>query len=249
MNVNSATAAPTLSDIYGLAYLEFERSGMLQDRTWLVYEMGDGSTHREDVAEYFTEPADWDPADAAACEQAVGRVLDIGCGPGRHASALLERGHEVVAIDVSADAVAVARRRGIDARLGALPGLPEDLGTFDTFLLLGCNLPLLFDEGHTLTVLAELAALARPGAVLLGTDQVLDVTATARETQTLPLRARVEHSGGVSEWSEWMVGSADFAPDQVADLIRGSAWQVDRIDYLPSPTVLSYLAKLTLIAS
>jgi SAM-dependent methyltransferase len=38
-------------------------------------------------------------------------VLDVGCGPGRHAHALIERGAHVTGIDVSDEMVAAARER------------------------------------------------------------------------------------------------------------------------------------------
>ena len=38
-------------------------------------------------------------------------VLDVGCGPGRHALALIERGARVTGIDVSEEMVAAARER------------------------------------------------------------------------------------------------------------------------------------------
>jgi len=45
-----------------------------------------------------------------AFELAPGRrVLDVGCGPGRHALALARRGIEVVGVDLSEDFVALAR--------------------------------------------------------------------------------------------------------------------------------------------
>jgi SAM-dependent methyltransferase len=46
------------------------------------------------------------------------RVLDVGCGPGRHALALARRGIEVVGVDLSEDFIALAR----DA--AAADGLP-----------------------------------------------------------------------------------------------------------------------------
>ena len=44
------------------------------------------------------------------------RVLDVGCGPGRHAHALAERGIEVVGLDISERFIAIAQR---DAPPGA----------------------------------------------------------------------------------------------------------------------------------
>lgn len=43
------------------------------------------------------------------------RVLDVGCGPGRHAVALAAKGLEVVGVDLSADFIAVARDRASQA--------------------------------------------------------------------------------------------------------------------------------------
>ena len=37
------------------------------------------------------------------------RVLDVGCGPGRHAVALARRGIDVVGVDLSEDFIALAR--------------------------------------------------------------------------------------------------------------------------------------------
>jgi len=66
------------------------------------------------------------------------RVLDVGCGPGRHAYALAERGIEVVGVDISERFVELATRsappgatfRRLDAR-----ALPFD-GEFDAVISL-----------------------------------------------------------------------------------------------------------------
>ena len=45
------------------------------------------------------------------------RILDLGCGDGALTEKLVARGGDVVAVDGSADQVAAARRRGLDARV------------------------------------------------------------------------------------------------------------------------------------
>jgi SAM-dependent methyltransferase len=52
------------------------------------------------------------------------RVLDVGCGPGRHALALARRGIEVVGIDLSPDFVTLAREA---AAADGLPARFEEL--------------------------------------------------------------------------------------------------------------------------
>ncbi len=45
------------------------------------------------------------------------RILDLGCGEGTIAAALIEQGCDVVAVDASAEQVEAARDRGVDARV------------------------------------------------------------------------------------------------------------------------------------
>ncbi len=97
------------------------------------------------------------------------RVLDVGCGPGRHAYALAERGIEVLGIDVS--------RRFVDiATAGAPPGatferldarhLPFDR-EFDAAICL-CQgaFGLMTADGHDATVLDGISRALRPGGRL-----------------------------------------------------------------------------------
>jgi SAM-dependent methyltransferase len=64
-----------------------------------------------------------------------GRTLDLGAGAGRHALELQRCGIEVTAVDVSPEAVAVMRERGVaDTRCGGLEELTGE--RFDTIVLL-----------------------------------------------------------------------------------------------------------------
>jgi SAM-dependent methyltransferase len=56
--------------------------------------------------------------DAFALEPGM-RVLDVGCGPGRHALALAERGMSVTGVDLSPEFVDLARAAAADRGLGA----------------------------------------------------------------------------------------------------------------------------------
>ena len=54
------------------------------------------------------------------------RILDLGCGDGALTDALVAAGGEVVAVDASADQVAAARSRGLDARVAHAESLTFD---------------------------------------------------------------------------------------------------------------------------
>lgn len=62
--------------------------------------------------------------------QGVGRVADIGCGPGRVAAFLAERGLDVVGVDVSQAMLTAARNAHphIEFQEGQLDALPIDTG-------------------------------------------------------------------------------------------------------------------------
>ena len=87
------------------------------------------------VAVFFRGPDEFFSFDRAALRLCRGRILDVGAGTGVHSLYLQERGFEVCAIDVLADAVEIMRRRGVrDARLSDIAEL--DSGSFDTILMM-----------------------------------------------------------------------------------------------------------------
>lgn len=59
------------------------------------------------------------------------RVIEVGCGRGEFAEALLGAGIEVVAVDQSLRMVELAAARGVDARVGDVQGLPFPAESFD----------------------------------------------------------------------------------------------------------------------
>jgi SAM-dependent methyltransferase len=69
-----------------------------------------GDAHPVDVEAWCRR---FRPGDNGLLDRCAGPTLDVGCGPGRLAGALLGRGQPALGVDVSAAAVALARRRGI----------------------------------------------------------------------------------------------------------------------------------------
>lgn len=103
--------------------------------------------------------------DQRLLHRAVGPVLDVGCGPGRHLIALAERGIPALGIDITPDALRVARSRGADVLhrnvFDPLPGT----GRWPTILLLDGNVGIGGDPVLLLQRVAEL--LAPTGQVLV----------------------------------------------------------------------------------
>jgi SAM-dependent methyltransferase len=181
-------------------------------------------------------PSRWPSHERAALRYARGRVLDVGCGAGRHALELQRRGLEVIAIDPSRKAVAVARARGVrDARRLSLSEVSKRLGVFDTVLLLGNNFGLLEGPTHMRSHLRRLAKITTDDARIIATTLDPYVTDAPehrryhRRNRTRgrlggQIRMRVRYLALVGPWFDYLYVSAS----EMGTLLRGTGWEVRR---------------------
>ncbi|GEM_PF-2341504 len=147
---------------------------------------------------------------------ARGPVLDLGVGAGRVALYLQERGLRVTAVDASPGAAEVCRRRGVaDVRLGDVNDPPADQPWAAVLLLCG-NLGLGGSWEGSRRLLARLAELAAPGAVLVG-DSV-----TPAGSPQVDLRIRYQDL--VTPW--WP--QYNIPAPQMAALVEGTGWRMQR---------------------
>ncbi len=235
----AAPAGPRVGDAFGALLLACWEAGAAPGQVLEFIERDDGYLAAADSARYFAGPETWEPPEHWACEQARGRILDIGSGAGRHALHLQSLGREVVALDVSPLAAEVCRRRGVRrvvvgtvAELAATGADP-----FDTFLLLGNNLGLLESAARAPQLLTALATLASPDAVILG--QGLDPYQTEtplhlayhrrnRALGRLPgqVRMRVRHQDLATPWFDYLFTSVD----ELRALLAGSGWRLEHYE-------------------
>jgi SAM-dependent methyltransferase len=113
-----------------------------------------------------------------------GRLLDVGCGIGGLLEVARDAGWQAIGIDVDPAVVAYARRRGLDARVGRLPGLGLPAASFDVVTLWNV-LDFLPDP---LGVLLEtFRLLTRGGRVIVRTPNVPVQLQGVRLTQLLTM--------------------------------------------------------------
>jgi SAM-dependent methyltransferase len=93
-----------------------------------------------------------------------GRLLDIGCGTGEFLLEMQRAGWQVAGTELDADAVAIARRHGLQVTSG-LPLTPDALGTFDAITC-----------WHVLEHVADPRGLLRSAAQLLAPAGVFHVS-------------------------------------------------------------------------
>jgi SAM-dependent methyltransferase len=162
---------PVIGDALGAALLAHLEAGGDEGRH--AVERDDGYLSSDPATPYFTQIGKWFAVEESVPQRVSGRVLDIGAGAGRFAIELQNRGHDVVALDVSDGCLEVCRRRGVRTTFsGTIFDLAEtDPQPFDTFLLMGHNIGLLAGPEKAPAFLDALRAMASPTARLLGTNR------------------------------------------------------------------------------
>lgn len=149
------------------------------------------------------------------------RILDAGCGTGRHATELAARGHEVVLADAAPALLEQARERlpGAVARLGDLAALDLSDEPVDAVTCRGVLNDLIAGDERD-AVLEALRRALRPGGILVADVREREATAaryaepTTRTTRSgdLTFHSEVRFEDGllrVRERHEHPTGSAE----------------------------------------
>ena len=178
----------------------------------------------------------WPPHQRRAMRYVRGRTLDIGAGAGRVALHLQERGHEVVAVDVSPGAVEVCRRRGVHhVRLLSIDDVDESFGLLDTIVMFGNNFGLfasrtkatrLLRRFHELT--SERARIVAETRDVYGTTDPSHLRYHARNRSRGrmggQIRLRVSYREHATPWFDYLMVSRE----ELGDLLAGTGWRLVR---------------------
>jgi len=218
--------------LYGKAMLDYlgGESGRI------IIERDDGNGDPDTVKTLFASFTRWREDERTAIRAAKGRVLDIGCGPGRVSLYLQRRGLDVTTIDVSPEAVGCARRRGVDkAFLMDARHLAFPPRSFDTFVLFGNNFGIAGDFTATRRLLRNLAAIAKPGARIIASTRTPGswierhaeyVMKNVREGRPPGLiRLRMIYKGRGGTWFPLLL----LGPDDAMRLCFSARWGVIRV--------------------
>lgn len=223
---------PEIGDAFG-ALLRAEYEGELSHE---IYEREDGTiTRSAGPSAYFSPYEEWPAHERTAFDWVEGRVLDVGCGAGRHALELQERGHDVTGIDVSPGACAVAADRGVeDVRRVDVADVADELsGPYDTVLMLGTNFNLVGTIDRAPVILDGLAAVTAEGGKLIA--ESVDPSATAEHAERSPHdrhRERGRHPGEVTmrvrfgELSTPWFDVLQAAPSTMREIVTETPWTV-----------------------
>jgi ubiquinone/menaquinone biosynthesis C-methylase UbiE len=123
-------------DAFGQALLAVHKEKEVNE----TIERDDGFFDSMSTKGYFSDYETWSQIEQKAMQFVKGRVLDIGCGAGRHSLYLQGRGFDVLGIDVSPLVLKVCRERGLKKlKLMSIESVDFKPNSFDTILMMGNN--------------------------------------------------------------------------------------------------------------
>ena len=236
-------------DAYGHAMLDYHRG----IRGWTpMIERDDGLVDADfGVSHYFSEK--WSAPERAALRLARGRVLDVGAGAGRVALYLQDRGHDVLAHDISPRCVQVMRERGVhDARVIPFTQVDRRHGVFDSLVMWGNNFGLFGTVGRARWMLRRLRKLTSSGARIIA--QTVDIYHEPVPPEHLAyhrfnrrrgrmageIRIRVLYKKARTPWFDCMMVS----PEEMAEIADGTGWFLERVIHYSDRTPPIYFGVL-----
>lgn len=200
---------------------------------------------------YFSDHKDWPEHERKAMKFVRGRVLDIGCGAGRHSLYLQEKGHDVVGIDNSPLAAEVSRKRGLgSARVLPITQVTSKMGAFDTILMLGNNFGLFGNPRRAKWLLRRFRNLTSENARIVAetinpydTDvpEHLEYHELNRKRGRMAgqARLRIRYGKYATPWFEYLFVSHE----EMKGILEGSGWQVSHILDSEGPSYIAVIEK------
>jgi len=188
------------------------------------------------VSRYLTSYKEWPLVQQKAITLAKGRVLDIGCGAGRHSLYLQENGFDVTGLDISPKAIQLCRERGLKKTvLMSIDRISISLGKFDTILLLENNFGLLENSAKAKRLLGKFyLATSETGRIIAQSSDpytsqdpdTLDYQKTNRANNRMSgqLKMRLRYRRLISSWFDYLLVSKG----EMREILKGTGWKVRR---------------------
>lgn len=195
---------------------EFD-TGLLGNTCWL--ELRSGEWKALPIERWRHTPGD---GDELLIDRCTGPTLDIGCGPGRLAAALVERGVATLGIDSSPVAVGLARERGATAlNRDVFTHLPGE-GRWRHVLLADGNIGI---GGDPVALLRRVAELLDEGGTAL---VEVEPPGKGLRSESVRLRGPESPKGMWFRWAWLGMDAVTGAADAAGLEIRWTASENDR---------------------
>ena len=225
-------------DIFGQALQDYYR-GTVDSKLWLYNNYGHPEEMPVDV--FFRQKDEMPELELLALSHCRGRILDIGAGVGSHALVLQERGVDVTALEISAQACDIMKDRGVKQVInGDILSFIGD--PYDTLVLLMNGIGLAGSVDGLRGILGKFRTLLKPGGQL-----IFDSSDISYLYDDIPLPAgkyhgeiayQYEYQSQFGDWFNWLYIDANFL-NQVA---TEEGW---KMDLLMDDEMDQFLVRLT----
>lgn len=199
-----------------------------------VMEREDGYIDVGDPKLYFAEYTNWPPFEQKAMEFVKGRVLDLGCGAGRHSLYLQEKGFDVLSIDNSPLAIKICRLRGLKkAEVMTVDEARFKPNSFDSILMMGNNFGLFASFKKARRLLRRFCRMTSEDALIIaGTNDIYNTDNPAhlryqkfnreRGRMSGQIRMRLRFKEYTSKWFDYLMVSKE----ELNDILEGTGWKI-----------------------
>ena len=222
-----------VKDAFGKALMAYYMGGS----TPTLIRRDDGHLDEHPLQVYFSTYAEWPEYEREALKYVRGRVLDIGCGAGRHSLWLQDKGLHMVAMDVSPLAIKVTQLRGVkNCMVMSATELCFRLGSFDSVLLLGNNFGVAGNVRATKGMLKSLYEITSESGRIITTSR--DVSKTSKPEHLRyhefnrnrgrpigQITIRIEYKGEADDWFDLLMTSKS----EMEEICRPAGWEIEKV--------------------
>ncbi len=187
------------------------------------------------VKTYFFKYEEWQEHEKKAIKFAKGKILDIGCGAGRHSLYLQENGFDVLGIDKSPLAIKTCKKRGLKkARVLSIDEIEKlKPDSFDTIIMLGNNFGLFGSFNKAKILLKKFSNITSQNAIIIAetrdpykTDNPMHLEYQEfnrnRGRMSGQLRIRIRFEKYVGEWFDYLMVSQK----EMKEILEGTGWKI-----------------------
>ena len=182
-----------------------------------------------------------------------GRVLDVGCGAGRHSLYLQKKGFDVLGIDVSPLAIEVCKLRGLKkAKVLSIEDADFKPSSFYTILMMGNNFGLLGSFSKARRLLNKFHRMTSENALIIADTRDPYKTDNPDHLEYHKLnkkkgrmagqvRIRIRFQNYVSGWLDYLMVSKE----EMNALLNGTGWKIKEFIDSDASKYVAVIEKMT----
>lgn len=203
-------------------------------KVFQIVERDDGLINAVTPKRYFSDYEHWHPIEQEAMEFVKGKVLDIGCGAGRHSLYLQNKGFGVLGIDISPLATKVCKLRGLKkAKIMSIEDVNFKPNSFDTIIMLGGNFGLFGSFKQARKLVKRFHKMTSGNALIIADTRDPFKTDNPDHLEYHKLNKKKGRMGGqvkirvrfekyVGRWFDYLMVSRE----EMKEILKGTGWKV-----------------------